>query len=72
MTNLLCEVKGSIKKIDAIYLWRDSKIVLHCLQMQPQKLMPFVDNRVSYIQDNANLHEWDHIRSEDNPVDIGS
>lgn len=38
----------------------------------PSTFATFVANRVSRIQENKHISEWHHVRSEDNPADLGS
>ncbi|XP_029157246.1 uncharacterized protein LOC114929752 [Nylanderia fulva] len=56
-------------KIDSIYLWTDSTIVLAWLQSCNRTWTPFVANRVGEIQQLTAIQNWKHIRSEDNPAD---
>lgn len=74
---LLARLFTQIKPIFAnynfdVYLWTDSQIVLHWLQLHSATLSPFVGNRVSEIQDStANAH-WKHVPTKSNPADIVS
>lgn len=54
------------------YYWCDSTIVLSWLNAEPTKWKTFVANRVTIIQENSLVREWNHVRSELNPADIVS
>lgn len=56
-------------KINSIYLWTDSTIVLSWLQSCSRAWTPFVANRIGEIQQLTAIQDWNHIRSEDNPAD---
>ncbi|XP_075150623.1 uncharacterized protein LOC142224721 [Haematobia irritans] len=55
-----------------IYCWTDSTIVLAWLKKTPSAWTTFVANRVCRIQENVGGTNWYHVRSEDNPADLGS
>ncbi|XP_065365681.1 uncharacterized protein LOC135958718 [Calliphora vicina] len=59
-------------QIDHVYCWTDSTIVLSWLRKTPSTWTTFVANRVCRIQENVGNHNWYHVRSEDNPADLGS
>lgn len=54
-----------------LYLWTDSTIVLSWLKKPPCTWTVFVANRVSKIIEKVG-EKWFHVRSEDNPADLGS
>lgn len=56
-------------KIDSIYLWTDSTIVLSWIQSCSRTWNTFVANRVGEIQQLSAIPDWHHIRSKDNPAD---
>ncbi|XP_048487495.1 uncharacterized protein LOC119692752 [Plutella xylostella] len=56
-------------KIDQIFFWSDSTIVLGWLRMLPCKLQPFVRNRVAEILEKAGNHTWRHVPTDLNPAD---
>ena len=58
-------------RLNQIYCWTDS-IVLAWLKKDPCSWTTFVANRVCRIQENVGQHNWYHVRSEDNPADLGS
>ncbi|XP_075157736.1 uncharacterized protein LOC142231004 [Haematobia irritans] len=55
-----------------VYCWTDSTIVLSWLRKTPSTWTTFVANRVCRIQENVGHGNWYHVRSEDNPADLGS
>lgn len=57
-------------KINQIYYWTDSTIVLSWLSAQPNTWQTFVRNRVSEIQQLSNINNWFHVPSKLNPADI--
>ncbi|XP_055922692.1 uncharacterized protein LOC129953468 isoform X1 [Eupeodes corollae] len=54
------------------YFWTDSTIVLSWIHALPIRWKTFVANRVSEIQEIANVNQWFHVSSEDNPADCAS
>lgn len=59
-------------KIDNVFLWSDSTIVLSWLRSPSSRWVTFVANRVSHIQDITPMECWHHVSSGDNPADICS
>lgn len=57
-------------KLDNIYLWTDSTIVLSWLAKEPSSWKTFVSNRTSEIRQLTRVEDWHHISSENNPADI--
>ncbi|XP_075163067.1 uncharacterized protein LOC142235692 [Haematobia irritans] len=72
LTNLVKVVIESLTCEFQIHLWTDSSIVLGWLQKSPQTLKTFVANRVSEIQQFTNIANWKHIKTDDNPADLGT
>ena len=56
----------------AIQCWTDSQIVLAWLRAHPSRWKPFVANRVSEMVSTLPSAIWRHVRSADNPADLGS
>ncbi|XP_063989077.1 uncharacterized protein LOC135168628 [Diachasmimorpha longicaudata] len=52
-----------------VFFWSDSTIVLHWLRTSPNLLHTYVANRIAEIQENTDVEDWRHVRSEDNPAD---
>ncbi|XP_059047967.1 uncharacterized protein LOC131843357, partial [Achroia grisella] len=57
-------------KINKCYYWCDSTIVLCWLSASPNKLKPFVRNRVSEIQESTGENSWRYVSSKENPADF--
>jgi hypothetical protein len=57
-------------KIDGIWLWTDSMIVLSWLATSASNWKTFVANRVPQIQELTAGCEWRHIASTSNPADF--
>lgn len=73
LTNLIIYVKEALQlKFRKIICWSDSTIVLHWLKTHPQNLKTFVANRIAAIQEKTEIHEWRHIRTQENPADLVS
>ena len=56
-------------KIESIYMWCDSQIVLHWLNSD-KKLKQFVANRVAAITKVCPAQWWGYCPSADNPADM--
>ena len=59
-------------KIDKIYHWTDSLIVLQWLQAAHKKQQVFVANRAAEILENSSMDQWRHVKGVENPADIGT
>ncbi|CAK9833693.1 hypothetical protein ANTRET_LOCUS10340 [Anthophora retusa] len=57
-------------KINKVYFWSDSTIVLSWINSSPHSLKTFVANRVAEIQSVTVASQWRHVPSLDNPADI--
>lgn len=57
-------------KIDHIFYWCDSSIVLAWILDDSFKWKTFVANRVAEIEELTDKYKWKHISSQDNPADI--
>ncbi|XP_046811897.1 uncharacterized protein LOC111689889, partial [Lucilia cuprina] len=55
-----------------LYLWTDSTIVLGWLEKPPNTWKTYVANRTAQIIRNVGNIPWRHVRSADNPADLGS
>ncbi|XP_059046734.1 uncharacterized protein LOC131842217 [Achroia grisella] len=62
MSSLRVNVKRTI-------FWTDSTIVLGWLKMLPNKLQPFVRNRVVEILEKTEHSVWRHVPTDKNPAD---
>ncbi|XP_063989696.1 uncharacterized protein LOC135168980 [Diachasmimorpha longicaudata] len=73
LTSLISNVQAAINhKVDEIFYWTDSTVVLHWLNTSPHKLQVFVSNRVAEIQQKTNIKNWKHVRTHENPADLVS
>ncbi|XP_017465091.1 PREDICTED: uncharacterized protein LOC108358328 isoform X2 [Rhagoletis zephyria] len=59
-------------KVENIFCWTDSTIVLSWLKKRPCSWTTFVANRVAKIQELVGFRHWNHVDSKDNPADLGS
>ncbi|XP_075154241.1 uncharacterized protein LOC142227692 [Haematobia irritans] len=55
-----------------LFLWCDSSITLGWLSKPPHTWKTFVANRVAKIIRNLGNCSWRHVRSNENPADLGS
>ncbi|XP_059221563.1 uncharacterized protein LOC131996129 [Stomoxys calcitrans] len=55
-----------------LYFWCDSSITLGWLGKPPHTWKTFVANRVAKIIRNVGNSAWRHVRSSENPADLGS
>ncbi|CAH2096333.1 unnamed protein product [Euphydryas editha] len=53
-----------------VIFWTDSTIVIGWVKMSPHLLKPFVQNRVTELNELTGNSEWLHVSSENNPADI--
>lgn len=72
LSKLVSKVINSFKscKIDDVYLWTDSTIVLNWIFASSDTWKTFVANRVSEIQSLTQGAQWNHVRSHENPADL--
>ena len=71
--NLYLELKRIHHLDDSCFrFYTDSKDVLYWLGSESKRLSRFVAHRISKIQDNTPIENWFHVRSKDNPADVGS
>lgn len=72
LSTKLCQtVVDALKlKIDDIYFWCDSTVVLAWIATEPSKLKTFVSNRVSQIQKFSKNSKWEHVPTKSNPADV--
>lgn len=55
-----------------VFMWSDSQIVLAWLGKHPRHWRTYVANRVSYIQTELPAAIWGHVRTDQNPADLGT
>ena len=72
----LCKkiIKSLTVKIDHIYFWCDSQIVLYWVSSPARNWKIFISNRVSLIHEllDSFPHSWHYVPSGENPADISS
>ncbi|KAF8783269.1 hypothetical protein HNY73_013454 [Argiope bruennichi] len=56
--------------IKRVYLWSDSKIVIHWVKGSAKVWKPFVCNRVTQVQLLISPHCWNHCSGSENPADL--
>lgn len=59
-------------KIESIYAWSDSTIVLTWIRTHPYRLKVYVANRISELQELIPPHSWHYVKSQDNPADCAT
>ncbi len=59
-------------KIDSVFYWTDSTIVLKYIKNEDKRFHTFVANRLEVIRNQSNVNNWRHIRSNLNPADGAS
>ncbi|XP_062557867.1 uncharacterized protein LOC134222720 [Armigeres subalbatus] len=73
LTQLIAQVIPALQMpFRRVVLWSDSTIVLAWLKKPLDQLQTFVRNRIAIIQTETKEHEWNYIRSANNPADIVS
>jgi len=74
-SNLMNSLQGFIHKLPSvtnILFFTDSKIVLGWLCKPHERMPTFVANRVARILETTDPQNWYHVRTDENPSDIGS
>lgn len=70
---LSVKVKQALRcRIDQVFHWTDSSVVLSWLEAEPRSLKTFVSNRVGAIQELSPGGMWRHIPGDQNPADLAS
>ncbi|XP_043286900.1 uncharacterized protein [Venturia canescens] len=63
-------VRAFPNKIESVYLWSDSTIVLSWIASSPNLRKTYVANRVTKIQSLTREAVWRHVPSAQNPADL--
>ncbi|KAB0802863.1 hypothetical protein PPYR_05049, partial [Photinus pyralis] len=70
LANVIHKVYSVLKKrINKVYLYSDSNIVLAWIKTNSVKLNPYVANRIIKIQGLTKGMQWSYINTKDNPAD---
>ena len=73
LSKLLKSIQESLYSYDLrTFCWSDSIVVLHWLQLPPNRLKQFVSNRVIEIHSNLPSVKWSYVESSQNPADLAS
>ena len=67
LTKTICDALRH--KPNKIFLWLDSKIILHWIHTDSASLGPFVGIRIGEIQSTYDKNHWRYIPTELNPAD---
>ena len=62
------DIEEDISEVEEFF-WTDSQVVLNYISNESKRFKVFVANRVQMIRNNANLSQWNYVRSADNPGD---
>ncbi|XP_025262213.1 uncharacterized protein LOC112637209 [Camponotus floridanus] len=72
LTNLVHHLRSSLEVSAPVYLWSDSKVVLHWIKGHASRWKTYVANRVSLIQKRLPEAQWRHVPGQENPADCAS
>lgn len=64
--------EGHEIRIDKIFFWSDSKIVLSWINSDTYKFKQFVGNRVTEIKNLTNIKDWRWVPSKENVADLAT
>ena len=59
-------------KIDQVYYWTDSTIVLQYIRSESKRFHTYVANRLAVIRDASTPAQWRHVDTKQNPADLTS
>ncbi|XP_035232769.1 uncharacterized protein LOC118204571 [Stegodyphus dumicola] len=65
MNRVICALK-----VNNVFFWSDSSIVLAWLKKKPCCMKTFVANRVAMVQEITEVRQWHHVSSKQNPADL--
>jgi len=65
----VCKAFSRIIKVEGIYCWTDSMVVLHWMNIG-KELKQFVRNRIKTIKENSEGAFWRHCPGKENPADL--
>ena len=75
LADLMSKIIGVLEKdviIDASYYWSDSEVALSWVKNGSTKLQPWVNNRVKKIKLLSDYKNWNYVKTDINPADIGT
>ncbi|XP_025267604.1 uncharacterized protein LOC105248410 [Camponotus floridanus] len=73
LTGLVRHLRSSLDLPSApVYLWSDSRVVLHWIKGHASRWKTYVANRVSLIQQRLPEAQWRHVPGQENPADCAS
>ena len=59
-------------RIDDVYYWTDSTIVLKYINNKNKRFQTFVANRLEFIHSGSEPTQWFHVEGKQNPADYAS
>ena len=72
MSGLITKELDGRLRIDRIYFWTDSYLVLRYIHNEKKRFTKFVANRVAVIREGSEPDQWNYVQSELNPADCVS
>ena len=73
LARLLFHVREALRiRIQNVYAWTDSTIVLNWLEGNPRQFKTYVGNRVSSIIELVAPSQWNHVNGVQNPAECAS
>ena len=59
-------------RIDDVFYWTDSTIVLKYINNKSKRFQTFVANRLEFIHSGSHRKQWHHVEGKQNPADYAS
>lgn len=57
-------------KIDRVFFWSDSTVVLNYIKSDHGRFQVYVANRIAYIRSKSAVDQWNHVPGNLNPADL--
>lgn len=71
LSKLIKKIVPSLRlKIDRIFLWTDSKVVLSWIASDASRWKIFIANRVGEIHNLTSNYSWGYVNTKENPADV--